>query len=93
MAGKGASFFRRAVFAVKTFLGSNCSMHAAGLTYYSMLAIVPVLCLLLLGAKTLGAYDYAKERIHEKVEEFVGSVEKGPDGAEEASPAAEGATA
>ena len=71
--------FSRFLSALRTFLGCHCSMHAAGLTYYSMLAMVPVLCILLLAAKTFGAYDYAKDRIHEKIEALVKSVESGPD--------------
>jgi len=90
---RGASAFSRAVFAVKTFLGCHCSMHAAGLTYYSMLAMVPVLCILLLAAKTFGAYDFAKDKIHEKVEELVSNIESGPDDAAAVLPQGDEASA
>lgn len=74
---KGKFQFAKKV--VDSFLGNHCSMHAAGLTYYSMLALVPVLCIVLLAAKALGADDFAKNKIHEKVEAMIVSVEKGPE--------------
>lgn len=56
---------------LRTFLDNNCAMHAAGLTYYAMLALVPVLCVLLLLAKTFGADQYAKEKAHAWFEEHI----------------------
>ena len=35
--------FDWAKIAVRVFTGNHCPMHAAGLTYYCMLAMVPVL--------------------------------------------------
>jgi uncharacterized BrkB/YihY/UPF0761 family membrane protein len=49
---------------VKGFLENNCSIHAAGLTYFSMLAIVPMLCVVLVSAKYLGVDDLAKRSIN-----------------------------
>lgn len=60
---------------VKAFLDSNCAMHAAGLTYYAMLAIVPVLCVLLLLAKTCGMDQMAKEKMHGWFEEQISQFE------------------
>lgn len=57
------------------FLGNNCSMHAAGLTYYILLAIVPVLCVLLAAAKELGADEFAKEKIHTVFESQISQFE------------------
>ncbi len=39
---------------VMSFLNNNCSMHAAGLTYFSLLAVIPTMCILLFGAKQFG---------------------------------------
>lgn len=62
--------------ATKIFFRCNCSMHAAGLTYYSMLSIVPIVCIVLIGAKMIGVDEFAKSRIHDQFEIFVSSLEK-----------------
>ncbi len=64
---------------VMLFLKSNCSVYAASLTYYSMLSIVPVLCILLMLAKTVGFDDYAKEKIHLQCEQFIAEFERAPE--------------
>lgn len=64
---------------IKIFLKANCSVYAAGLTYYSMLSIVPVLCILLLTAKVIGVHEYAQEKIHEQIESFISEFEKAPE--------------
>lgn len=61
---------------LRAFLDNNCAMHAAGLTYYAMLALVPVLCVLLLLAKTFGADRYAKEKAHDWFEEHIQQFEQ-----------------
>lgn len=71
--------FLKAVF--KAFSTSHCTMHAAGLTYYSMLSIVPVLCIVLVCAKMLGAGDCARESVHAKIEAMIADMEKAPDDA------------
>ncbi len=62
---------------IKGFLANNASMHAAGLTYFSMLAIVPILCVLLLAARVLHAERYVRERIDEQIELAIDNIEKG----------------
>lgn len=90
MKGKGGVkkfltlFWRGAKETVRTFLDNHCSMHAAGLTYYSMLALVPVLCITLLCAKMFGAGDFAREKIHAKIEQAIKDIETAP--AEVAAP-------
>jgi membrane protein len=64
---------------VKLFLKSNCSVFAASLTYYSMLSIVPVLCILLMLAKVVGFDDYAREKIHWQCEQFISEFESAPE--------------
>ena len=63
----------------REFLEGRCSLHAAGLTYYSLLAFIPVLCLLLTLAKTLGADDYARNFINGQIDAFISNVESGGD--------------
>ena len=61
------------------FLDNHCTMHAAGLTYYSLLAIVPILCVLLLAAKTLGADDFVKTQINGQIDAMIVNIESGQD--------------
>lgn len=65
------------VSAGKEFLEGRCSLHAAGLTYYSLLAFIPILCLLLTLAKTLGADDYARGFINGHIDALIENVESG----------------
>ncbi len=55
----------------KIFFKCNCSIHAASLTYYSMLAVVPALCILLMLAKVAGFDQYAREKIHDQCERMI----------------------
>lgn len=64
---------------VKGFLDNHCSMHAAGLTYFSMLALVPILCILLLAAKTFGADDLVRRHINTQIDAMITSIESGQD--------------
>lgn len=64
---------------VKEFLEGRCSLHAAGLTYYSLLAFIPILCLLLTLAKALGADDYARRFINGQIDSLIENVESGGD--------------
>lgn len=67
-------------FLLKTlggFAGHRCGLHAAGLTYFSMLALVPVLCLLLLLARTCGVGEFARDRVNASIDSFITTVEKG----------------
>ncbi len=64
---------------VKGFLDNNCSMHAAGLTYFSMLSLVPILCILLLLAKKLNADDYVRGFVNSQIEVMITNIESGQD--------------
>lgn len=64
---------------VKGFLDNHCSLHAAGLTYFSMLALIPVLCCILVLAKALHVDHYAQEQLNAQIDAFITNVEKGPD--------------
>ena len=61
------------------FLRNNCSMHAAGLTYFAMLALMPILCLLLFVAKTCDVDQYARREINERIDAMIANVEHGQD--------------
>ncbi len=66
---------------VRDFSDCHCSMHAAGLTYFSMLALVPLLCVLLSVAKLCGADDCARTMINERIDVMISNVEHGQDDA------------
>lgn len=57
------------------FLRNNCSMHAAGLTYFAMLALMPALCLLLFVAKTCNVDHYARQEINERIDAMITNIE------------------
>ena len=64
---------------VHGFLANHCTMHAAGLTYFSMLALVPILCILLLAAKTFNADDLVRRHIDRQIDTMITSIESGQD--------------
>lgn len=72
-------FVRWCRTSVGLFLDNHCSMHAAGLTYFAMLAMVPILCILLLAAKTFHADDYVRREINERIDVMISNIEKGQD--------------
>jgi uncharacterized BrkB/YihY/UPF0761 family membrane protein len=59
------------------FRRNNCTMQAAGLTYFSMLAVVPLMCILLFAAKTCHVHDYAERHINERIDALIANMEQG----------------
>ena len=64
---------------VKGFLDNHCSLHAAGLTYFSMLALIPVLCCIVAVAKMAHVDHYAQEQMNAQIDSWITSIEKGQD--------------
>ena len=64
---------------VRRFLDCHCTMHAAGLTYFSLLAVVPVLCCILVAAKACRVDAYAKAQINARIDALIEQVEQGKD--------------
>lgn len=64
---------------VKGFLDNHCAIHAAGLTYFAMLAMIPVLCCILVAAKACRVDHYAKAEINARIDAFIVNIEKGQD--------------
>lgn len=79
----GVKFLRFLSTALFGFVDHRCGLHAAGLTYFSLLAIVPILCLLMVFAKTCGAGDFAREKTNAYISTFISDVEKGSQGTEQ----------
>ena len=64
---------------VQGFLDNHCSLHAAGLTYFSMLALIPVLCCIIVFAKMAHVDHYAREQLNAQIDSFITNIEKGQD--------------
>ena len=64
---------------VQGFLDNHCSLHAAGLTYFSMLALIPVLCCIVVFAKMAHVDHYAREQLNAQIDAFITNIEKGQD--------------
>jgi len=64
---------------IRDFNTSHCSMHAAGLTYFAMLSLVPLLCVLLSVAKFCGADDFARDQINTRIDAMISNVEHAQD--------------
>ncbi len=73
---KIVDYFKRVV---RGFLDNNCSMHAAGLTYFAMLGLVPILCIILFTAKACGVDDYAHNYINSYLDTMISNIEHGQD--------------
>lgn len=54
---------RIAVLSVRDFFQDNCLLHASSLTYYTIIATVPILALFFALAKGFGFQDFLRERI------------------------------
>ena len=62
---------------VMRFLDNNCSTHAAGLTFFSLLAVVPVLCCTLVIAKACGVDQYAKRELNHQLDVMIVQIQEG----------------
>ena len=59
------------------FVRHNCPIHAAGLTYFAILAVVPVLCCMLVTAKVCKVDHYARNKINEHFDAMIANIESG----------------
>ncbi len=62
---------------LKSFSDHRCGLHAAGLTYFTILGFVPVLCMLMVSAKACGVGNFARDKINEQIDAFITRVEEG----------------
>ena len=76
MFGKIGKWFMR-VF--KGFAGNDCPMYAAGLTYFALLAAVPILCCILVVARACHVERHAKDQINARINLMIENLEKGQD--------------
>ena len=64
-------------YVLRGFREGNCALHAAGLTYFAMLALIPILCCILVVAKAAHVDRYAKDQINAQIDAMITNVEKG----------------
>ena len=74
---------------VMGFLDHHCSLHGAGLTYFSMLALIPVLCCILVAAKVAHVDQFARDQINAQIDALITSIEAGKGGEAEKAVAAQ----
>lgn len=64
-----------AVMIVRGFRQTQCSLHAASLTFFSLLSLVPVLALTLVMARAFGGAELAKRQINRRLDGWMAQVE------------------
>ena len=69
----------------KSFSEHRCSLHAASLTYFTILGFVPVLCLLMVCAKMCGLGDDARKWVNDQIDPLLTHIEKGKEEAKAAA--------
>ncbi len=67
----GVNVVRFVSTTISSFGEHRCGLHAAGLTYFTILGFVPVLCMLMVCAKTFGLGNFARDKISEQIDAFV----------------------
>ena len=65
------ALLRFALVAQRGFTEHRLGLHAAGLTFFSILSIVPILMLMLLLTKPCGMYGWAREKLRVKSDEAI----------------------
>lgn len=65
------------VLSASRFVRHRSSLHAAGLTYFSLMSLAPAVCLILIFARMCGLGDLARNHINGYIDTLVVSVEKG----------------
>jgi membrane protein len=90
--GVGVRTLRVLTLVFKGFRDDECSMHAASLTFSSLVAIVPVLALCLSMARGFGDADTAKHWIQGRVSDWTETFKVDPDASTNGAAAADPTT-
>jgi membrane protein len=72
----GVRLLRLGTLVVSGFKRSQCSLHAASLTFFSMMALVPVLAMTLAMARAFGGAELAKEQLNRKLDSWMVQMEQ-----------------
>ena len=84
----GVQVLRFVTTTLKSFTEHRCGLHAGGLTYFTILGFVPVICMLMVCAKACGVGNLAREQINQQIDGFISQVEAGQKEAADAAAAA-----
>lgn len=68
---QGVQLLRFVSTTLRGFSAHKCALHAAGLTYFSLLSVIPVLMLMLLLTKPCGMYDWARAKLIVQTDEMI----------------------
>ena len=72
----GVHTVRLGALVVSGFKRNQCSLHAASLTFFSLMALVPVLALTLAMARAFGGADLAQEQFNKQLDNWMVQVEQ-----------------
>ena len=72
----GLSALRFVSLTVQGFRRNQCALHAASLTFFSLMALVPVLVLALALARTFGGADLVKTQIDAQINDWMAQMEQ-----------------
>lgn len=64
------------LLSIREFVRTHAPLHAASLTYFSMMSLVPILALALAMARAFGGGDLAKRQINEKLDSWIVQIEQ-----------------
>ena len=60
----------------RSFKKDKCPLHAASLTFFSLMALVPVLALVLSMARAFGGAELAKSKINQQIDSLIAQMEQ-----------------
>lgn len=72
----GVNLLRLGTLAVSGFKRSQCSLHAASLTFFSLMALIPVLAMTLAMARAFGGAELAKEQLNRQLDNWMVQMEQ-----------------
>ncbi len=72
----GVHVVRLVSLVVSGFKRNQCSLHAASLTFFSLMALIPILALTLVMARAFGGADLAKEQINKQLNGWMAQMEQ-----------------
>lgn len=62
---------------VMSFLDNGCITHAAGLSFFALLSLVPIVCCILVVAKACNVDRYARTEINRQIDVLIENIEEG----------------
>lgn len=72
----GVNLLRLGALVIAGFKRSQCALHAASLTFFSLMALIPVLALTLAMARAFGGAELAKEQLNRQLDNWMVQMEQ-----------------